>query len=203
MISWIVASHRPDVLAGNLAATLRVETSDELVVVEDPPSIAVAYNQGQAKAVNQLRVYVHSDVRILDMHRLRAQLLRRCAITVGMVGIIGSREPIVPWWVGTTCGSVIDARMGVIDRGGGGACSYLDGLLLATVHDLTWDESYSGFHLYDHDICQQMLAQGLLNLCLSDGAQMVLHNTSNSTDTSRLDGWDEGMARFRQKWSTP
>lgn len=203
MISWIVASHRPDVLAGNLAATLRLETGDELVVVEDPPSIAVAYNQGQAKAVNSLRVYVHSDVRILDAQTLRRRLLDCASGNVGMVGLVGSRTPALPWWSGDGCGSVLDGRLGAIDFGAGGPCAYLDGLLLATRQQVDWDESYPGFHWYDHDACQQMLSRGLRNRCLTGGTRLVLHNTGNSTDTSRLDGWDEGMARFRQKWSTP
>jgi hypothetical protein len=201
VISYIVASNNPRVLADNLVASLQLDAGDELIVVEDPPSIAVAYNQGQAKAVNPVRCYVHADAQMLDLSRLRRQLLHRCTTGVGMVGLIGSREPVVPWWVGTTCGSVTDARMGVIDRGFGGPCSYLDGLLLATVHQLAWDESYVGFHLYDADICQQMLARGLYNLCLSDGAQMVLHNTTNPSDVSQLSGWDVAVDRFREKWS--
>jgi hypothetical protein len=202
VISYIVASNRPDVLADNLEATLRLIDEDELIVVHDPPSIAVAYNEGQAKASNPIRCYVHSDVWIYDPERLRDDLVRRCGPGVGMVGVVGSRTRVVPWWIGTTCGSVVDARMGLIDRGNGGVCSYLDGLLLATVHDLTWDESYSGFHLYDHDICQQMLDRGLPNLCLSGGAQMILHNTTSSSDTSQLDGWDDALARFHDKWGT-
>lgn len=203
MISWIVASHRPEVLAANLLPTLAQpaqEHGDQLVVVEDAPSMAVAYTRGQARARNPIRCYVHHDVQILDPEQLRADLIEACTPQAGMVGVIGSRLQVVPWWEDGTCGSVVDGRMGRLDFGPGGKCCYLDGLLLATAQDLAWDEEYEGWHLYDHDICQQQLAAGRPNWCLTGGAQLVRHNTTGPADTGRLDGWDEAVARFRRKW---
>lgn len=203
MISYIVASNDAEVLAANLTATLVLENNDEVVVVADPPSIAVAYNQGQAQAKNPIRCYVHADVQILDPARLRADLIEHCVVTVGVVGVIGSLDRAVPWWearVGR--GAVVDARMGLLDFGVGGSCSYLDGLLLATAHTLEWDESYPGFHMYDHDICEQMLTRGLPNFCLDGGGSMVRHNTRNPSDMSKLNGWDAAVTRFRDKWGT-
>jgi hypothetical protein len=200
VISWIVASHRPDVLAANLGETLVLQGADELVVVENAGSIAAAYNAGQARARQPVRCYVHQDVRLLDPERLRAELLEHCRPEVGVVGVVGSREPALPWWDGTCCGSVRDARLGLLDFGPGGQCAYLDGLLLATAQTLEWDEGYPGWHLYDHDVCAQMLARGLPNRCIDDGADMVLHNTTGPTDVAQLNGWDAGLARFRGKW---
>lgn len=200
MISYIAASHKPDVLADNLEATLRLEAADELVVVTDPPSIATAYNIGQADALNPIRCYLHSDVQVIDPLRLRAQLIERCTVGVGIVGLIGSATRVLPWWNGDKLGSVVDARMGTLDFGPGGECAYLDGLLLATAQTLTWDEGYGGFHLYDHDICRQMLERGLPNLCLTGGAAMVRHNTSGPANTAKLNGWEPGVARFHEKW---
>jgi hypothetical protein len=200
MISWIVASHRPEVLAENLGATLALGPGDELVVVEHAASIAAAYNQGQARATQPIRCYVHHDVRVADPARLRDELVRSCTPEVGMVGLIGSRDYAIPWWDGTTCGSVVDARMGRLDFGPGGECTYLDGLLLATAQPVVWDESYPGWHGYDHDMCEQQLAAGRHNWCLSGGAEMVLHNTAGPTDVGRLNGWAAGLARFREKW---
>src|SRR5262249_54171288 len=65
---------------------------------------------------------------------------------------------------------------------------------------LAWDETYPGFHLYDHDICQQALAQGLANFCLDQGQDLIFHNTRGSTDVHKLASWDENVARFRRKW---
>ena len=200
MISYIVASHDPKVLRDNLSATVACAPGDEVVVVRDAVSIAAAYNEGQSRARNPIRCYVHNDVRVLKPERLRAELIAHCTPAVGLVGIVGSRDARVPWWEGVTCGSVVDARMGLLDFGPGGECAYLDGLLLASVHALEWDESYPGFHLYDHDICQQSLARGFTNFCLDGGQDLVFHNTRGSTDVHKLASWDENVARFRSKW---
>lgn len=199
MISYIVASHRPQVLQDNLQGTVRLVDDDEFVVVENPPSIAVAYNEGQSRATQPIRCYVHQDVKVVDPARLRAQLIEHCTPSVGFVGVVGSRVPNVPWWSGKRCGSVWDARAGVLDFGTGGECAYLDGLLLATAHTLTWDEAIPGFHLYDHDGCQQMLDRGLTNLCLTGGHEMVHHITSGPTDEGHVNGWAEAAAVFAAK----
>jgi hypothetical protein len=200
VISYITASNDSQVLADNLLGSLELEADDEVIVVEDPPSIAAAYNKGAADAKNRVRCFVHSDVQVLDSSRLRAELLEHCTPTVGMVGLIGSKARVVPWWSGVVCGSVIDGRKGVIDLGPGGRCAYLDGLLLATAQDVEWDESYPGFHLYDYDICQQMLTCGLGNVCLTGGDRLVSHNTRGPGNVQGLPAWEAGMARFREKW---
>lgn len=203
MISWITASHRQDVLDANLAASLLPHisaTDDELIVIPGPASIAQAYNRGAALARHQIRCYVHHDVVVRDPAALRASLLEQCTPEVGMVGVIGSRTVVLPWWEGDTCGSVIDARMGLLDFGPGGECALLDGLLLATCQQLTWDETIPGWHGYDHDACLQMGARGLPNWCLPGGGALVLHNTAGPTDTAALTGWDTAMTRLRDKW---
>lgn len=199
MISWIVATHDRGVLEANLLPALELIGSDEIVVVEDAPSIAVAYNRGQARATQPVRCYVHHDVQILDLPKLRARLLEHCPSS-GIVGVIGSRNLVVPWWDGDTLGSVIDARLGRLDFGVGGACAYLDGLLLASSHSLEWDETYPGWHLYDHDICRQMLDAGRTNWCLDGGGDLVRHNTTGSSQLRELVGWDAGVQRFTEKY---
>lgn len=202
MISWVVATHNLDVLDTTLRPSLALEGDDELVVVEHAPSIAVAYNQGQAKATQPIRCYVHHDVAVLDYGRLRANLVEHCTPDVGVVGVYGSRNPSFPYWEGVLCGSVVDSRKGFgrLGPGDGGPCAYLDGLLLATAQTLEWDEQYQGWHLYDHDICQQMLTRGLTNWCVPDGAELVRHDSEGPRSPRRLTGWDEAVARFGQKW---
>jgi hypothetical protein len=197
VISYIVASHHYPTLRDNLAATVRGVGDDEVVVVENSVSIAAAYNEGQARATQPIRCYIHHDVRILDAPRLRAQLLKWCQPWIGMVGVVGSRNRAVPWWDGPTCGSVVDTRIGVINNGPGGECAYLDGLLLATVHDVTWDESIPGWHGYDHDICEQMLQAGGTNWCLTGGHLMAVHNTTTEWES---EGLDQAMDQFKAKW---
>lgn len=199
MISWIVASHDPAVLEANLVATLTLEAGDELIVI-DAPSIAAAYNQGQERAIRPIRCYVHHDVQILDNAALRAQLIDWCRPPIGIVGIVGSRARAVPWWEGFAAGSVDDTRTGPQLFGKGGDVAYLDGLLLASSYQLDWDETIPGWHLYDHDVCEQSLRAGRINWCLDNGHQLVRHNTTSGFDTTQLPGWTEALAAFNTKW---
>ncbi|HEX6970004.1 MAG TPA: glycosyltransferase [Micromonosporaceae bacterium] len=203
MISWIVATHDRTILSTNLLATLGDLAGEELIVVEDAPSIAAAYNRGTAQATQPVLVYVHHDVQVLDPVRLRAELLRACGRPgVGMVGVVGSTTAVVPWWDDLSpLGSVVDARIGRLDFGPGGPCAYLDGLLLATPHHVEWDEDYRGWHLYDHDQCQQQLAAGRHNWCLTGGHTLLRHNNvGHPTNVAQLDGWADGVQRFKEKW---
>lgn len=204
MISWVVASHDPAVLAVNLQPALdqAAEFGDEVIVVRDAPSIAEAYNLGSADAAHPVRCFVHHDVRVLDLDALRGALLAACRPDVGLVGVIGTRVPALPWWdAPQRCGSAVDSRMGLIDFSPGDcAAAVLDGLLLATAQPLTWDEAYAGWHLYDHDASMQMLDRGLPNWCLPYGSTLVEHRTTGSSDVRDLDGWVEGCARWREKW---
>lgn len=203
MISWIVASHDPEILGDVLAPSLEPAKAlgDELIVVRDAPSIAVAYRAGQRQARHPVRAFIHHDVRVLALQSLRHELLTHCTRGNGVVGVIGSATPALPWWEGRRIGSVRDARLGLLRFSPGGqAAAVLDGLLLAAWHDLPWDETYPGWHLYDHDVCRQMSAAGLTNWCLPEGASLVEHITTGPTNTDRLVGWAEGVARYRRKW---
>jgi len=200
MISWIVASHDSTVLDSILRPSLRFGPGDELVVISGARSIAEAYNEGQARAVNDVRAYLHHDVALLDWARLREQLLTFCQPHIGMVGVVGSWNRALPWWEGAHCGSVLDSRHGMLGTGRGGQCAYLDGLLLATAQTVEWDESYPGWHGYDHDMCEQMLHKGLVNWCLTGGHEMVRHHTNGPRDPDQITGWSEALARFREKW---
>lgn len=204
MISYIVASHKPDVLEANLLATLHLLDDDELVIIPDPPSITAAYAEGQARASQPIRCYVHSDVQLLSPLRLRSELLDTTTPQVGIVGLIGSRTERIPWWTGDLLGSVVDTRprFGLLRFGDGGPCAILDGLLLATTHTIDWDLDWPGFHGYDHDACIQMLRRGLTNWCLTGGHELVAHNTTGSHNTAELVGWDDAESRYRAKWGS-
>lgn len=204
MISWVVASHRDDVLASVLLPSLAAaeRAGDQVVVVRDAPSMAAAYNQGGRRAVHPVRCYLHHDVRLLAPALLRGLLLSACRPDVGMVGVIGSETAVVPWWEGRPCGSVVDTRGGgPLHFGPGGhGCAYLDGLLLATAQPVDWDEGYGGWHLYDVDACHGMLAAGLPNICLPGGNELVEHVNDGPLDMRHLDGWNEALGRFAAKW---
>lgn len=206
MISWIVASHDDKILHANLLKTLFPAPGEEVLIERDAPSIAVAYNRGTARAQHPIRVYVHHDVRLLDPARLRQLLQESCTPDRGMVGVIGSFTPTWPWWDSPAkTGSCLDALLGPLRfSGGNGPAAILDGCLLATAQPVTWDESFTGWHGYDHDQCVTQLDAGRVNWCLPSGEHLVMHNRispTSPTDTTQIQGWDAAAARFAAKWS--
>lgn len=202
MISYIVMSNDKAVLERNLLRTLKLKNDDEIIVVMDKPSAAIALNIGIVKVKNAIKCFVHSDVVILDNERLRYELSEHCDAKTGIVGVIGSKGTQIPWWEKETCGSIIDGRLGLLDFDGGDCeCVVMDGLMLATAQDVQFDESFPGFHIYDYDICKQMTAKGLPNYCLRDGKSLIAHNCKGPTNTEELDSSYLGnLARFNNKW---
>jgi hypothetical protein len=71
LISWIVASHDPEILGDVLAPSLDPAQAlgDEIIVVRNAASIAAAYLAGQQRARHPVRAFIHHDVRILACSR--------------------------------------------------------------------------------------------------------------------------------------
>lgn len=204
MISYIVMSNDKVTLERNLLRSLCLKDGDEIVVVMNQPSAAIALNIGMAKAKNKIKAFVHSDVVILDNERLRAELIDHCNDEIGMVGVIGSRNGAhIPWWEKDVCGSVMEARLGVIDFDGGDCqCAVMDGLFLATAQEFRFDESFAGFHFYDYDSCKLMLNNGLPNWCLKDGKTLMSHNCKTPFDVNELGkSYSDSVDLFIKKWS--
>lgn len=197
MISYIAATNNPEMLKRNLAASLICQGSDELILIQNPQSIAKAYNEGQTKAKNDIKCYIHSDIKILNMQLFRNKLIHNCNKRIGMVGVIGSKTRTIPWPDGHRIGSLDIRILGTLDFSPGGTCMFLDGIMLATYQKIKWDESYPGFHMYDMDICSQMLDEGLPNLCLSSGKDMLYHDA----DYNKLIAWNECISIFHNKWN--
>jgi hypothetical protein len=202
MISWIIASHRAEILNRILLPSLDhvTDLGDELVIVRDSRSITEAYHAGQQLAVHPVHVYVHHDVKITNLPVLREQLIEHTQ-AYGIVGVVGSRTPTLPWWVGPVLGSVVDSRLGTINFGPGDVCSVVDGLLMATRHIVDWAPDAPGWHGYDHDVCLQLLAQGMTNFCLTSGHQLVEHHATSPVSVDHLTGWHEATSWYTDRWS--
>lgn len=208
MISWVVASHIPEILNNNLLATLTIHDGDELILIENASSITMAYAEGQHRAHlpelrrNPVVCYIHSDVRILDLPTLRERLIEDTKGT-GIVGVTGSRTMVLPWWNGDLLGSVMDSRLGILDFGPGGDCDVVDGLLMATRRIVPWDIAWPGWHGYDYDACTALLRRGMRNWCVSNGHLLVQHNSDSPLSLHYIHEWPEAEKRYREKWLTP
>jgi hypothetical protein len=123
-------------------------------------SLASAYNRLlDAASEWRYKAYVHQDVLVLN-HDLIHDVLRIFRRpSIGLVGAAGCRylpESCV-WWDGSgVLGRVVhlEGETGEILELEQPAGLYepveaVDGLCLITQHDLPWDESIGGFHLYD------------------------------------------------------
>jgi hypothetical protein len=201
-ISYIACTHNTNILEKCLVQSLILQNDDELIVVEGAKSIAAGYNLGIDKANNKIKCFIHHDLIVTNPILLRMNLLAYCIEDVGIVGIVGSQTDAAPWWEGQCVGSVVDSRNGILYFSDGKQfCLHLDGLMLATWHDVRFDESIPGFHLYDQDICKQMAAKGLSNFCIKDGYRMITHFTQTPMDMSKINGYAEAMEIYTAKWA--
>lgn len=203
MISYIVMCNDKQTLERNLLRSLKPSGTDEILVMMDRPSAATALNAGMEKAKNKIKCFIHSDVIVLDNDRLRSELIEHCNDQTGMVGVIGSKNgSYIPWWEKDTCGSVMEARLGVIDFDEGDCyCAVLDGLFLATAQEFRFDESFPGFHFYDYDSCKLMINNGLPNWCLKDGKSLLSHNCKTPFDVNQLGrSYSGNIELFKNKW---
>lgn len=201
-ISYITCTNNHEILNKCLLPSIKLDWEDELIIVENPKSIAEGYNTGIDQAKHKIKCFVHHDLIITNPILLRMNIMAYCTQDIGIMGVIGCKNDAVPWWNGETIGNVVDTRKGIIwfDQGKG-YCHSLDGILLATYQDVRFDESIPGFHLYDQDICKQMISQGLQNFCAGDGFRMVTHFTSTPADTDQINGYNEALDVYRKKWS--
>jgi hypothetical protein len=201
-ISYIACTHNTNILEKCLVQSLILKDDDELIVIEGANSIAKGYNSGIDKAKNKIKCFIHHDLIVTNPILLRMNLIAYCIEDIGMVGIVGSQTDASPWWEGQCVGSVVDSRNGILYFSDGKQfCLHLDGLMLATYHDVRFDESIPGFHLYDQDICKQMAVKGLSNFCIKDGYRMITHFTQTPMDMSKINGYAEAMAIYNAKWT--
>lgn len=205
MISWIVATNDPGLLHRVLGPSLfpyYESYGDEVVVIENAESITKAYACGQSCATNLIKCYVHHDIQILDLELLRSAIIEDTT-RGGMVGVIGSRSMTIPWWYGSPLlGTVEDGRHGTFHFGDGGECAVVDGMLLATRHNIAWDETWPGWHGYEYDACRQFIEKGVPNYCMFNGHTLVSHNSDSPYDLSEIDGWDVAVQWYSEKWGT-
>lgn len=140
------------------------EMNVSVISVSDAKSMAAGYNEAMRATGAKYKVYLHQDMFILN-RRFILDILNvfRTDESIGAIGVAGAKR--IP----------IDGRVwDALDLGGCysiGSFSdvgyravkpdvecpiekpeeaeYLDGMLIATSHDIDWDESIGGFHFYD------------------------------------------------------
>jgi len=211
-ISCIICSRNDELFENikrNINATIGV--GHEIVVVDNSSgdkSIFSAYNEGVRRSHGDILCFVHEDV-IFKQDKWGEVIRRHFAdSTVGLVGLAGSHSlsssPL--YWTempfisehnlsnGERCFHWWDSSRHLVD------VAVCDGLCLfvrkSLFRSISFDEvNFSGFHLYDMDICMQVHKSGF-RVCVCDDL-LVNHLFSGGAS---LDVFDANMHIFCRKW---
>lgn len=148
----------------------------EIVTISDAASMTSGYNKGMYSSNAKYKIYLHQDVFLINRYFLYDILsIFQSDSSIGLLGVVGYPT------VSQTGFMWYENRVGVTDLYGvkhsypnadyssyrysptDGICdvSLLDGLLLATAHDLPWnDTDLKGWDFYDAFQCMEFLLHG-------------------------------------------
>lgn len=219
MISIIICSRKADIsqdLKDNIAAT--IGCGYELCVIDNSRNeynIFSAYNEGVRRAKGDILCFMHEDIlfRCEDWGR---KLISDYAKDkkIGCIGVVGiqflPKKPMAMWNASAGIGGVLQGQK---DQQGRYFVSddldkdtkeltevvALDGCLISirrTLFDLIqWDEkTYGGFHIYDMDICMQVL-QANYKVCVEPSVIIEHQSLGNATRE-----WYDSLQSFYAKW---
>lgn len=215
MISIIICSRKPDIpaeLRANIADTVGCEY--ELVVIDNSENnytIATAYNEGVRRAHGEILSFCHEDIlfRSNDWGSIIVNQLRDDSI--GLLGLEGSHCLLsVPlYWSEMPFSSQYsinaegsnnfqwDSDNNIVD------VVALDGFCLFArkefFSNIAFDESYAGFHMYDMDICMQVLSFNK-RVCATRDI-LIQHFYRKDVSKSGQMVFEEGLQQFYRKWN--
>ncbi len=219
MISIIICSRMADVpkeLKDNIASSIGCEY--ELCVIDNSHNeynIFSAYNEGVRRAKGEILCFMHEDVLFHSENFGKVLEQNFSRNDIGAVGVVGaqfiSAVQSAGWWDSSPMvGGLLqgrtdsagkyriqndfDGRVGKITD-----VAVLDGCFITTRADIfkkiKWDEtSYNGFHMYDMDICMQILLFGY-RVCITP--DIVIEHKSGGEESA---SYFEALKHFKTKW---
>ncbi len=221
MISIIICSRKADIsqeLKDNIAATIGCEY--ELCVIDNSRNeynIFTAYNEGVRRAKGDVLCFMHEDIlfRCKDWGNEIQSAYSRDA-KIGAIGVVGSQylsKEKVAWWdASPTVGSIIQGRTDCSEKyhaycDDAGKVEektevvVLDGCFVCVRSSLferiKWDEAtYSGFHIYDMDICMQVL-ESKHKVCVIPTIELEHQSSGIQNDSYYM-----ALAAFCVKWGS-
>ncbi|MBM7840510.1 hypothetical protein JOC54_003802 [Alkalihalobacillus xiaoxiensis] len=131
----------------------------EKKAVREAGSMTSGYNQAMKESDAAYKVYIHQDTMIINRMFLYDLLfLFQHHPTLGLLGVIGAKD--IPangvWWDSSEkAGKILENRttygyLSFIEADYAyQQAAAIDGVLMATQHDLEWIEEFDGWHLYD------------------------------------------------------
>lgn len=216
MISIIICSTKPDIsstLRENIRKTVGVE--HEIIIIDNSQnqySIFSAYNKGLEKSSYPYVCFIHQDVKFITSKWGEKLITHLSDSKVGVVGIAGGKiatKTPSSW-------SISGRRMNIVQHRHKGEPLHIrkplnfsetrlpaiviDGVFLSMRRDLfkeiKFDESFSGFHGYDYDICIQAKVAGYSNYVVYD---ILLEHFSEGTQTKQ---YYINLINIAKKWES-
>lgn len=220
MISLIICSRKTNVprfFEKNVADTIG-NIEYEIIWIENSDnkrSIFQAYNHGVKQAKYPYLCFMHEDIKFCSKNWGEEVIAKLSQPQTGLVGVIGGcyiGKTSLSWYI-PRCnkGSIIQGRLekgkyttyneSFNDNVTNDNVVAVDGLWMCLRKELFekgiihWDEeSYTGFHLYDLDICMQVNRAKLYIKIASD---VTIEHSSLGTKTP---DFYEAVLSFHRKW---
>lgn len=171
MVSFISCVNDDDIYSECVKYINAVPVEKEIIPIRKAISMTSGYNTGQRRARGDIKIYLHQDTLIVNKNIVTELEMLFSDSSIGVVGVIGAKT--LPrdgvWWNSEEIyGRVLHhcEAESVVDsvckkpRGEYETVEVVDGLFMATRYDISWDESYDGWHFYDVVQCQRYLREG-------------------------------------------
>ena len=213
MISIIVCSTHKEV-DRKLEENVRMTIGDivyELIWIDNADnkySICAAYNEGVRRANYQYLCFMHEDIVFYTQNWGRLVVEYMSDTIVGGVGVQGCTyfdESTIYWTMSgfRKANTILPGHTDKINENDylveGNDVVVIDGMWMCIRKELFqnihWDEqTYKGFHMYDMDICMQILMRGMKIQIVDD--LWIQHNSYGNWNESFF----EGIKLFHEKW---
>jgi len=217
MISLIICSRNSDIsqnLKQNIQNTIGLEY--ELIVIDNSAnkySIFSAYNEGVRNSKGDILCFMHEDIlfRTQDWGRKITDYFDDDSI--GLIGFAGTHfMPSVPvYWVSTPFVTECSLRTEKIDfvhTGFPNSKSIVDAVAVdgfcffvrkSLFPEISFDENtFKGFHLYDMDICMQVLNIGC-RVCICKDI-FIQHSWVDNPNKKGMELFEKNLQLFFNKW---
>lgn len=143
--------------------------STDVITITDAPGMCAGYNTAMRDSDARYKIYMHQDVFITDRDFLSKLLLIFDSDSrIGMVGMVGAvrLDTTGIMWEMPRVGNLRTDKIDHLDFGFHEDqiidCDCVDGLLIATCHDIPWREDiFTGFHFYDISESMEFKKRGL------------------------------------------
>lgn len=161
----------------------------DIITIEDAPSMAAGYNAGMESSNAKYKVYLHQDVMIIDIKFIEKLLkVFRSSNSIGILGCVGATKlssdamAVTSWNVGKVVQNAGPLLLEYEEVSGLYAkVEAIDGLLMATQHDVRWREDImDGWDFYDISQCMEFKRNGYLAVVPRQEQPWCYHDNHSS-----------------------